>query len=156
MSKDIKDYLHLYLGCECQADENVFKLAGVELTDTGTLAYDGTMINGIHQCWWVENCDFKLMLRPLLNMSDEERREFIMCSNDWNKYYKELGFISKSPEGLAHTCKYKRGVHDITRIQSLENFDSNQFLYLLSKHFDLFGLIEAGLAIDKTKLNQPA
>jgi len=25
--------------------------------------------------------------------------------------------------------------------------------YLLSKHFDLFGLIEAGLAIEKTKVN---
>lgn len=28
---------------------------------------------------------------------------------------------------------------------------ANDFRYLLSKHFDLFGLIEAGLAIDKTK-----
>jgi hypothetical protein len=29
---------------------------------------------------------------------------------------------------------------------------SEQVLWLLSKHFDLFGLIEAGLAIDKRAL----
>jgi hypothetical protein len=31
-------------------------------------------------------------------------------------------------------------------------YSPETFLWLLSKHFDLFGLIEAGLAIDKTKL----
>ena len=31
-------------------------------------------------------------------------------------------------------------------------FRPDQFLFLLSKHFDLFGLIDAGLAIDKTTL----
>lgn len=29
--------------------------------------------------------------------------------------------------------------------------DGESIRYLLSKHFDLFGLIDAGLAIDKTK-----
>lgn len=30
--------------------------------------------------------------------------------------------------------------------------NAREIKYLLSKHFDLFGLIDAGLAIDKTKL----
>lgn len=33
------------------------------------------------------------------------------------------------------------------------NPQSQIFYFFLSKHFDLFGLIEAGLAIDKTTLN---
>lgn len=33
-------------------------------------------------------------------------------------------------------------------------FSAEQYHYLLSKHFDLFGLIDAGLAIDKTTLNK--
>jgi hypothetical protein len=35
-------------------------------------------------------------------------------------------------------------------------FSPQEFHLLLSKHFDLFGLIEAGLAIDATTINQPA
>jgi len=34
----------------------------------------------------------------------------------------------------------------------IKNPSANQFVYLLSKHFDLFGLIESGEAVDKTKL----
>lgn len=34
-----------------------------------------------------------------------------------------------------------------------EGLTPKSFHYLLSKHFDLFGLIEAGLAIDKTKIS---
>lgn len=35
-----------------------------------------------------------------------------------------------------------------------EIFSFEHTRYLLSKHFDLFGLIEAGIAIDKTTLKQ--
>lgn len=67
MTKKLSDYLHFHIGAQCSANDEVFKLCGVEYTDTGTLAYDGTMIDGVHQCWWVENCDFKLHLKPLIH-----------------------------------------------------------------------------------------
>ena len=38
-----------------------------------------------------------------------------------------------------------------TRFLNIESYLVSQFQYLLSKGFDLFGLIEAGLAIDRTK-----
>lgn len=34
-------------------------------------------------------------------------------------------------------------------------FTPNRFVWLLSKHFDLFGLIEAGLALEKSKIISP-
>jgi hypothetical protein len=125
--KDIKDYLHLYLGCECQAmgqlDENdkprISKLTGISYDDT--------------QCeWWAyfENeesgyavvSDVFPILRPLNNMTAEELDVF----TDLNMKSDYQTIFEKQAE--------------ITR-------------WLLSKHFDLFQLIEAGLAIDKTKLN---
>lgn len=65
--------------------------------------------------------DCKPILRPLKDMTDEE------CA--------ELGF-----------SKIKRNL----RLFS-ENFTANQYAYLLSKSFDLFGLIESNQAIPQTK-----
>jgi hypothetical protein len=48
---------------------------------------------------------------------------------------------------------------DAIRIFEGRDYETGDFMkvvsivpYLLSKHFDLFGLIDAGLAIDKTKI----
>jgi hypothetical protein len=43
----------------------------------------------------------------------------------------------------------------MTQEQLCEQLNAAQFHYLLSKGFDLFGLIPAGLAIDATTVNQP-
>lgn len=132
--KEIKDYLHLYLGCECLANDEQFKLYGVEVTDTGTLAYDGTMIDGIHQCWWIENCDFKLILRPLSDMTEEEGK-FIVDN---------YSFRSVS---MPHNKK-GFGIEIAKRLS--EQMAVAQ--YLLSKHFDLFNLHEQGLCLYKSDL----
>jgi hypothetical protein len=89
MSKDIKDYLHLYLGCEC-------------INEEGKIG----RFSGIDVC--------KLLLRPLSDMTQEEFRI------------------------------------DCNLINPVE-----RFRFRLSKGFDLFGLIDAGLALDATKLQQP-
>lgn len=66
--------------------------------------------------------DYQLILRPLSDMSEEERKE------------------ADDVRGEGDGC----GNNAIS--------EAYEFKYLLSKGFDLFGLIEAGLAIDKTKL----
>jgi hypothetical protein len=66
----------------------------------------------------------------------------IGINNDW--YANELTFgcsngsIWNAQDTLPCNTKIKASV----------------FAYLISKHFDLFGLIEAGLAIDKTTLKE--
>ena len=69
-----------------------------------------------------EGCDFdwKLILRPLSDMTEEEKNEYLLIGTDSSTRFE----------------------HNARRTQ-----------YLLSKGFDLFGLIDAGLAIDKTKLD---
>jgi hypothetical protein len=123
MSKDIKDYLHLYLGVYCQRMgqedvSNVYKLTGVSFDDT-------------QRQWWAyfeneEDCyaaieDVFPILRPLSDMTEEE-------------------LLIGGPIPQTNT------------FDVVGKWSPDQFVYLLSKGFDLFGLIEAGLAIDKTKL----
>lgn len=63
-----------------------------------------------------------LLLRPLSDMTDDEAKEIDFLVFDFNE----------------NTTHFERHAARTT--------------YLLSRHFDLFGLIEAGLAKDKTKI----
>lgn len=113
MQKNIKDYLHLYVGCEIAFSEDNYKYKGFHLTNS--------FISQQKQY------EFKPILRLLTNMTNEERIEFVTLINI----------------GILH----------INIPNQNNNFHTEQFLYLLKKGFDLFGLIEAGLAIDKSKIN---
>jgi len=70
------------------------------------------------------------ILRPLSDITKDEAEE-----RAWG-----------SAHGFSNYCKYSSPQGEPPR------FYADDFQWLLSKHFDLFGLIEAGLAIDKTKI----
>lgn len=106
MRKDIKDYLHLYLGCDA-VDHTGWKTT-VEWSDIG-------YPDQIKQ----------LILRPLSDITEKE--------------VEDLRF--NMPGGV--TVPNDRQALDIT---------PHQVKYLLSLGFDLFNLIDEGLAIDKTTL----
>jgi len=121
MKKELKDYLHLYLGCEVIINNALYE------NRIDTLAY----MNSLGDCggnmyeWLVKEC--QPILRPLSDLTDEERNNAVLPMN--------YG-IYALPDGEEKL----RQSAEITK-------------YLLSKHFDLFKLIEEGLAADKTKLN---
>lgn len=122
--KDIKYYLHLYIGCQAEftslgGGKNIMKLTG-------------------HDCDY-QHADSKWypkpILRPLSDMTEEEKMEYKAKFNGMDS-------TNILPE---------------IRAGRLINFHLNskspyEVIYLLSKGFDLFGLIESGLAIDKTTL----
>ncbi len=96
MEKNIKDYLHLYLGSKIDTSLN------------------GTTLNG----YWYDRimndeCDANLILRPLSDMTEEEQKE-----------WQNIRFNSE--------FKLKPVLTDA---------EYESFRYLLSKHFDLFGLM---------------
>ena len=109
---NIKDYLHLYLGCYWSNGKHSVLLSPHNM-------YDGTY------------SDFKLVLRPLSDMTDGERRDYLDIKQPYS------GF----------DVLHANGSHDYT-----EWINGFKFQFLLYRRFDLFGLIEAGLAIDKTKV----
>lgn len=107
--KNIKDYLHLYLGCDCLYNER-------------SALPNERFVLTIGNVFWAQSHtdEFKLILRPLSSMTEDEKDSLIQM-------------YVNTPDNLASAERVR---------------------YLLSKHFDLFGLIEAGLAIDATKTDQ--
>ncbi len=129
--KKINDYIHLYLGCDGQAEFNYDgKVQCVNCKFTG-MFYDGQLVvkckdkNGIE---WANSSmvfpdQFKPILRPLTDMTEEESLKWAeMKERFWND---KLMSVFNTAE-LIH--------------------------WLLSKHFDIFNLINEELAIDKTTL----
>jgi hypothetical protein len=124
MEKKISDYLHLYLGCDLYTGTGKVKLVAVQKEAIPCCEFRIIVLNGnvTH-----EAKNVKLLLRRLSSMSEKELQE---CGN-------MVYDFSDDPELNNH------------KPQDFEICAPEQFHYLLSKGFDLFGLIDSGLAIDK-------
>lgn len=146
MEKKLADYLPLYLGCEVLYGKEVWVLTGIN----GNYWYVERRNSSLHE---VGIQDIKPILRSLSDMTEEE--------SIWVAGLTFTDNVSKKKK-----AEYGRaiiGYHFLEEAYSGEllrmamEFSSNDSFeltrYLLSKGFDLFGLIEAGLAIDKTKQN---
>lgn len=123
--KKIEDYIHLYIGQEIETGTGKVTLYAVKkeiipCTNFGMVVLNGNITHGLT---WDNEC--KLILRPLSDMTEEEKN-----------YIDELQKIEDEI-----SCPLLR-VHKTRH--------GEQLRYLLSKGFDLFGLIDAGLAITKT------
>lgn len=174
--KEIKDYLHLYLGCEVydsnpkQEKFRRYTLTGKEL---------GYYENHLHT--------IKPILRKLSDMSEEEAKDFslsclnsphapehfdtiekdelqiefvkndggLMLDNDVDLYFNVScrcldGYIAIMKDGRIGMANEQ----DVpTREMQPVDDIYGKVRWLLSNHFDLFGLIESGLAIEKTKFH---
>ena len=113
--KEVKDYIHLYLGCEGILTRQ--KTYGSPKKTTEIL--QAGILNNLELLPSIYS--FKPILRHLIDMKEEEARKF------------GLGLIVDN------------------RTVKVIDWTPEKFAYALSQQFDLFGLIEAGLAIDKTK-----
>jgi len=120
--KNIKDYLHLYFYSEIELTE-IFIKVGYQLGQR--FIPTGGEISLALRDNPVFAC--KPILRPLLDMTEDEGKEL-----DWTF---RLGWESRW-DGI--------GIPQVLKPE--------EFRYLLSKGFDLFGLIHDDIAIDKTTL----
>jgi len=134
--KDIKDYLHLYLGCQVQFEFTTI-VKRIELREgkmisinQNGMAYELDVITDNGASHSVLLRSVKPILRPLSSMTDGEAT--LLGKYDLD----ELESFIYDMEGC-------------------NQYSPKDLLFLLSKHFDFFGLIEDGLAIDATKVNQP-
>ena len=186
---ELKDVLHFYLGCPVMAvtsklSEHKRKLVGVY--DDGERQSVKLWFTGGTSDWELDD-EFKLILRPLRSMTEEEGLEIAKLVSE--PQYIESGIVSVRSEACLR--KPKEDQHSIQRIEwkayeiikhsgdkpkvlilhitswgtiniyvgrhygsELGNNAKQIFVtrYLLSKGFDLFGLIEKGLALDSTTL----
>lgn len=149
MKTKFEQVAHLYVGSETRVDlkskpfgsnecEVIFQ--GIDFCTAivpyyRLVAYSPNLKDCIRsESLWLDGSYFKPILRPLSDMSEEEENDIAVdMFGDWHKH-------------VTNAIKSgKKYVFDYRVYPDL-------FLYLLSKHFDLFGLIESGEAIDKTKL----
>jgi hypothetical protein len=157
LEKNPKDYLHLYTGCECHCFEEGL------LAATGTIVSvykDYDEVKDKDSSWPVKVYNIpiglrfsrntiyhfnmvKPLVRPLSSITEEEAFEFSQIIGGASHLSRESQ-ISQVKYLL--TAKWNAQTNISGAIWVLA------FKFLLEKRFDLFGLIEAGLAIDKTTL----
>lgn len=132
--KNIKDYLHFYLGCECiDEDGRIGRFSGFDIcVDDYSIVMITVKYSDDTEDWSVlndnEDCDrIKLLLRRLSSMTEEEK----------TTVYKLL---------------YGEDAYEAIRLNfalTLGNLNPEAFRYLLRNGFDLFDLIDSRLAVDK-------
>jgi hypothetical protein len=140
--KEIKDYLHLYLGCECKDNVTgqVRKLHTVYMDLNQRPVYELQNIDVVTTFYSEE---FKPILRPLSDMTEEEINECWKIL-EWSE--------------MITTPSYRRNALNEEFLDSDEGRECGWFSfikilpYLLKQSFDLFNLIPEGLAIDKITL----
>lgn len=128
----LKDVIHLYIGCQ---------LMYYEKTDAGVLTGvnkigDTVTLNVHDDGGWVID-DVKPVLRPLSDMNDTECDE-VGCDIQDGEYDK----------GTITSDCIIAGTHHVKSIRG----SAEAIMWLLRNHFDIFGLIESGQAIDATKI----
>ncbi len=134
----LKDYMHLFLGC------NVF-------IDSPNAAFNKDILD----CDLLERLYndlpidlYKLILRPLSDMTEDEAIELtkpIVVYGDLEnvrKYETYKNIYGRIVVSWGEGLREKYSPMDETF------FSPKQIFFLLSNHFDLFGLIDAGLAIN--------
>jgi hypothetical protein len=131
MAKELNNYLHLYLGYDVSVQIEVYgKIRFALLTginnDYYFLHVDGDMSS---TSYYRGKYSVKPILRPLSDMTEEEKTYISMM---WNLEIDKNYCIEQSG----------------SRMESDSIFEVTQFL--LSKQFDIFELIDAEIAIDKT------
>jgi len=131
--KEIKDYLHLYLGCEVA----VPSIANIEDWEDYFLLsvsiHNCIIIHAEHGISTFKHEQVKPILRPLSSMTEDEKKEIGFAAFE---VLRKDEFDNKRLPPRNISCMWA----------------ARQTVFLLSKHFDLFGLIESGLAIDATKI----
>jgi hypothetical protein len=156
--KNPKDYLPLYLPFKAAINYNPEKypnagmyidmITGIDLRYNKAYTSNGTS----HELQQI-----KLLLRPLSDLTEKEAIELIALKFDHYKHYEGIRIEGESETEAG--AIYFTGVTEThyNRVPCTQYFsclNAEQYKYLLSEHhhFDLFGLIPNGLAIDNTTL----
>lgn len=154
MEKNLSDYLHLYLWAECLVKYPFAKDKPMILKVNPVNLHE--FLNEVEYC--------KPILRRLQDMTDMEWIELGRMHNpkiDW-KFEKGVCFGRENP-GITQVLTFMEDCmlfvmetqnNIFGQEKEGETYISNisipdLYRWLLSKHFDLFGLIPANLAIDK-------
>lgn len=141
--KEIKDYLHLYIGCKCHL---------LDYKNGEPKEFQLTVYNLNYYRDWISY--IRPILRPLSSMVEGEAKEMAEMRGIKKVHFKRFEFDHGNDRiDVLYFNMQRRNIEWVYIF--LKNLTPDQFRFFLSKSFDQFGLIDAGLAIDSTKTNQP-
>ena len=162
----LKDYIHYYYGCEFIANGMRYTIDRIDRL------IKGTRQNPFGREVWndFEPHKIKLVLRRLEDLTEEEAKQLAMIysgaksvertkgvANNWHYYFCYFG---ENEEGelliiAADGCAWYAHYFDKDQPghRNIVN-EHKAFHYLLQQGFGLFGLIDAGLAVDGKGLNE--
>lgn len=172
MKKHIKDYVQFYLGCEVLIQAEVGRKINLGLyypevwTNEGNLEPNGVEIfyPEIKKVYAMNFNQVKLILRPLSDIKEEEIIDLAKKHNDKAEWkFQDGKCIARINIGIQEHFFIEDGICFIQKIENNifnqegdgSRFQANIMTYeltrcLLSKGFDLFGLIADGLADEQT------
>jgi hypothetical protein len=139
----LKDVAQLYVGCDCKHVgllTDIFQMTAVQSdSDQVVIRNHKDRRRGQHTS--VSN--IKPILRPLSDMTEEEKHEFKeLC----NLEKEDLDCLTYKPSPLDGNITL--GTAHLTNILQW----AQGVNYLLKQKFDLFGLIDSNQALEKTKM----
>lgn len=155
-------YIHYYIGCPC-----IFYTA-----DDDPAGYHTTIDYDTIKNWLAnqEETDLKPLLRRLEDMTEDEAAYLALIysgakkvspmkgiASNWHYFF---CYFSEDQEGEvlvidATGCAWYAHYFDKSQPGHRNIVDEHKaFHYLLQNHFDLFGLIDAGLAIDAKTIDK--
>ena len=149
MKKELKDYLHLYLGCECKTPIGILVFNCVNISDSRN--------NVWFYCRW---SDKKNCYLPKQNAEILSKQSLVGKAFKYSEIKPILRKLSDMTDEELKNLRSERGNlkgverADMNYIIRLNTWSPEDVRYLLSRHFDLFGLISSGLAIDSKTLKE--
>lgn len=135
--KELKNYLHLYLGCEGEA----------------TIRYSPGTATQVKAILTAIRTDGRIIIQGFDKSGKQWADEEVIGINDFKPFLRPLSSITEERKELDD-------IRGDTVIDTIIHANYNlanpeRIRYLLNKRFDLFELIESNLAIDEIKHNTP-
>lgn len=152
---NIKDYIHYYIGQSFQFDNKQWEMIAVS-RKLVTGWRDNTEISSTEI--QVYHNEAKLMLRRLSDMTEEEATELAKIQTV-EKRLKDVQVLLIEKDRVHYidgSMWQGDGVEEYNDLYVYYDLlTPKQFVYLLKQGFDLFGLLDAGLAIDAKTIQPP-
>lgn len=139
MEKKIEDYLHFHIGC-------FVIYVGMKNWRKLTASWLGALLKN-NACK-----NIKPILRRVSDMTKDEAMDLIRLNVDKSEI---INIETQNETLIIFSRKHPKMRHTVLSCIKLNECSPAEFLWLLSKHFDIFRLIDAGIAIDKNAITEP-
>lgn len=165
----LSDVIHLYIGCEVEVakhddldNKNIGRICEVTRASNHgdwirvwfkdvveVYSHDwGKQSSNCHSYFIESNYDYiKPILRQLDSMTEQEAIALVRI--DHNQIHYSQKILAVTTTCVRFSFEYKSSRRRREETIEFNNLNPKEFLYLLSKGFDLFGLIESNQAIKK-------